>query len=186
MTTFIKSLFGTRKNDTTNTAATAENITAVTPDLNLFVDEQHPEASNKKTGNGFGRLKTFLHADYYTDGLAIGYQTHSEAGMQLYLKDLKSRFRLEANALEELLGDMILRNKKQIIDVGEMLPNIKAQLQIDIDHDEKMLEELRYQKMMSEEGEGWVSSVLYAFEKGYRKGMLDYLSLGTFSTRGIL
>jgi len=186
MTTFFKSLFNARKNGMNNAEAAVDTKPVMAPALDLFVDAQHPETSDKKPGNSFGRLKAFLNQDHYTDGLAIGFQTHSEAGMQLYLNDLKSRFRMEANALEELLGDVILKNRKQMVDVGDMLPNIKAQLQMDIDHDEKMLEELRYQKMMSAEAEGWVSSVLYAFEKGYRKGMLDFLNLGTFSTRGIL
>lgn len=129
--------------------------------------------------NSFGRVNKFLNFDHYSDGLAHGYLLHSEAGMELYIKDLKSKFRMEINALDELLRDVILSKRKKLIDLGDMLPNIKQQLELEIASDEEMRIEVKYQKMMSVEGEGWISQVLYAFEKGYRKGMLDGVNIGT-------
>ena len=59
-------------------------------------------------------------------------------------------------------------------------------LEAEIARDEAWQEELRYQKMMSVDGEGWIAQVLHNYERGYRLGMMDFLEIRTFTTRGIL
>ena len=175
-----------QKNETTTNLETAMTATMPSAPLEeLFVNEKHPEEKIPKD-NGFGRLNKFLNSNHFSDGLNQGYIIHSESGMLLYINDLKCRFRMEINALDELIREIILSKQKQLIDLGEMLPNIKDQLKLEIASDEEMREELKYQKMMSVDGESWISQVLYAFEKGYRKGMLDHFSIKEFSARGIL
>lgn len=175
-----------RNNQETNNLKTGmtENMSAPPPQ-ELFVNNLPPEVKPHDESS-FRRLKKFLNSDHFSDGLTQGYLIHSEAGIHLYISDLKSRFRMEANALDELIRDLILSKQKKLIDLGDLLPNIKGKLQLEIISDQEMREELKYQKMMSVEGEGWIAQVLYAFEKGYRKGMIDFLSINEFSTRGIL
>ena len=179
MKALLKSLFGRREN-TGNTVTISAPATLESSANNLVSEENLPKE------NSFGGLKKFLEKDHYADGLSQGYIFHSESGMQLYLNDLKSRFRMEINALDELIHDVILSKKKKIIDLGGMMPNLKEQLNLEIASDEEMRQDLKLQKELSVDGEGWVAQVLYAFEKGYRKGMLDYLNIREFSTRGIL
>lgn len=184
MKNLFKKMF--QKNETTTNLETAMPATMPTvPPQELFVNAKHPDEKIPKD-NGFGRLNKFLNYDHFSDGLTQGYLIHSEVGMQLYINDLKSRFRMEINALDELIRDLILSKQKKLIDLGDMLPNIKDQLKLEVASDIEMREELKYQKMMSVEGESWIAQVLYAFEKGYRKGMLDHININVFSTRGIL
>lgn len=179
MKALLKSLFGRREN-TGNTVTISAPATLESSANNLVSEENLPKE------NSFGGLKKFLEKDHYADGLSQGYIFHSESGMQLYLNDLKSRFRMEINALDELIHDVILSKKKKVIDLGCMMPNLKEQLNLEIASDEEMRQDFKLQKELSVDGEGWVAQVLYAFEKGYRKGMLDYLNVREFSTRGIL
>ena len=93
---------------------------------------------------------------------------------------------MEINALDELMQDVILSKRKKLIDLGNMMSNLKEQLSLEIANDEETRQNLNLQKELSVDGEGWIAQVLYAFEKGYRKGMLDYLAIREFSTKGIL
>lgn len=184
MKELFKKIF--QKNEPKANLETAMIATIPTlPPQELFVNNIHPEEQITKD-NDFGRLNKFLNYDHFSDGLTQGYLIHSEAGMQLYINDLKSRFRMEINALDELIRDLILGKQKKLIDLGDMLPNLKDQLKLEIESDMETREELKYQKMMSVEGEGWISQILYAFEKGYRKGMLDYINIKQYSSNVFL
>ena len=183
MKSFINTLFGNRKSK--------NNMESISPELQQ--DTQLETALSNIDGANYiapertsGRIKKFLSEDHISNGRAEGYAMHSEEGLQFCLKELKSRFRMEANAVDELMRDSILSKNKKIIDLGSMLPNMKEKLKLNIAADEDRRTELGEQKMMSIDGEGWISEVLYAFEKGYRKGMMDYLSIRTFTTRAIL
>lgn len=179
MKSLFKNLFGKREQAGDTDTAAAQSS------LGLSVNNLVPEENLPKE-NSFGCLKKFLDKDHYADGLTQGYLFHSESSMQLYINDLKSRFRMEINALDELMQDVILSKRKKLIDLGNMMSNLKEQLSLEIANDEETRQNLNLQKELSVDGEGWIAQVLYAFEKGYRKGMLDYLAIREFSTKGIL
>lgn len=160
-------------------------IAQAPPAQELFVNDFQPE-EKPPTEDGFSKLSKFLKYDHFSDGLSQGYLVHSEAGMQLYINELKSKFRMEINIQDELIRGRILSKRKKLIDLGNMLPNMSEQLQLDVASDEEMREELKYQKMMSVDGEGWIAQVLYAFEKGYRTGMFDYVNITEYVHKGIL
>lgn len=174
---FRKNISKMRTSDQVESATSTQHQT---PILDELTSENRPDYQTS------GRIKRFINEDHLTRGRSDGYNTHSEHDLEFGLNALKSRFRMEVNAVEELLKGSILNKNKKLIDLGGMLPNIKDKLKADLASDNEWQEELKYQKMMSVEGEGWISQVLYDYEKGFRIGMMDYLNIKTFTTRGIL
>lgn len=145
------------------------------PEKDLFIETKSPN-NEQPPAKKESAVRQFLNKNHFLDGLAAGYEMHCHDGLTIYVKELRAKFR---DAVDIVLAgfQQELANKQIILmQIGEMLPSQKQCLEVSIKQLQDLIEESKLQKVLSVDGEGWISSALDAFEKGYQKGMVDYLN----------
>lgn len=168
-----------RKESTVEATMNQQDSMPPIPEKELFIDMKEPE-ENLKPAREESEIRKFLSKNHFLEGLAAGYEMHCHDGLQIHLKVLRSNFR---DAVDRVLAGLNEELKdKQIVltQIGSLLPSQKDCLEITIKSVQGMIEEAKLQKVLSVDDEGWISSAITAFEKGYHKGMLDYLNETNF------
>ena len=172
MTIFNK-LFGKRS---ANTEAAAIKDIGV-PEAELFIQQEIP--SDKDAGKKM-RKDIFGEREFYLEGRRAGYATHSADGIELFLAEIRASFR---KALEED-KETLLRDQTDIqmclIQIGDMLPSKKQCLELKMKLLSNKIDEYTLQQTISVDDEGFISSFIHDFRRGYRQGIEDYFEQNLF------
>jgi hypothetical protein len=153
------------------------------PSQNLFVASEPPALIPENNGS---IIKQFLHQDHYSAGLVAGFNMHSQEDLSFQKNCLKCNFQHTLSSLQEQMQDELLDKSKKLIQIGDLLPTQKQLLGLEIRDINDKLEKMNIQKALSVDGEGWISGTLNDFERGYKKGLQDFITERTFLTRNLI
>lgn len=144
------------------------------PSQSLFIETEAPvPVSEKKREDA---ITLFLEENHFAAGLYAGYNLHCHDGLKIHLGQLRARFREAVDSLTGSLEKLVIEKEMIQIQIGDMMPSQKQCLDVSIDLDKKTIEEAKFQKVLSIDDEGWISSAVNSFKLGYQKGMMDYFN----------
>jgi hypothetical protein len=186
MTNFISRFFQKNTQASMNTSTNPIPETIQGPPASLFVDLVPPtqELNIKKVQTN--EVRDFLNKNHFLNGRSMGYQLHCHDGLDDYLSAIRTEFREAADQLIAHLSHELLQCKMTLNEMGDMLPSLRQNLQLSIEQIQNNIEEVRLQKVLSADDEGWVASAVRAFTRGYKQGLHDYMSEKDFMPAALL
>jgi hypothetical protein len=144
------------------------------PDATLFLESEPPE---EKNGHELpSEVTAFLNENHFSAGLSAGYQLHCHDGLLFHLIDMRTRFRRCADYQIVDLQNQIFDKEMIGIQLGDLLPSQKHCLELSLDRNRQQIEEVKKQKELSVDDEGWISGAVSSFKLGFQKGMIDYFN----------
>lgn len=162
----FKNIFGKR--------AGQQELLIPAPSQKLFVETEPPTVGSENKQEK--AIAIFLDENHFAAGLYAGYHLHCHDGLKIHLGQLRARFREAVDALTGGLEKLVIEKEMIQIQIGDMMPSQKQCLDVSIDQDKKTIEEAKFQKVLSIDDEGWISSAVSSFKLGYQKGMMDYFN----------
>jgi hypothetical protein len=185
---FIKSFLGQFSNANQSTIDTAISEPAMLtpmPSEALFTDMNapHAEDSNRKEVKPIGE---FLSSDFKHEGRMAGYEHHNLQYLSIGIQELRARFRGACDKHIQVLENDLIEVKTLFIQVGDALPSEQQILQLRIDKINSNVEEIRLQKMLSVENEGFISEAVQSYTHGFHQGLRDYVNESKFNSHDIV
>ena len=196
MTNFFKSIFGKRSNATTSitdsSTATMQSMPLATepqeyvPSHELFVDSTPPSRTSPELAKSEKPVKAFLDCNHEHQGRVAGYESHAHDMLPMYKAELQTSFRAALERMIQLAEIDLLGIRTQVNEVGDAIPSMKQNLELRIQLLQSNIDEMRMQKILSVDDEGWIALAVQSFTKGFRLGMQDYFQENNFGDFSVL
>ncbi|RZJ87824.1 MAG: hypothetical protein EOO20_15175 [Chryseobacterium sp.] len=136
-------------------------------------NDSNPSATGQES---HGHTRRFLDKDHFSEGCVQGYKLHCQDGLDMYTQMLKTQFCLCIDYDIAATGNDLLEEKVSHVELGELLPGLSKTLELRMEHNKGMIEEMKLQKMLSIDSEGWFSTVALTFKSGFNQGLIDFLT----------
>lgn len=158
----------------------------IEPSMDLFADFNSPNNDISDDKKPEKPVKEFLDRDFENQGRRAGYEYHVHDMLPIFLSDIRSSFRASLERMIQIVELDLLGIQTQKNELGDAIPSMCENLKLRIKLLESNIEEMRMQKILSVDDEGWISPTIQAFTIGYRLGMHDYFQEKSFSDFSIL
>lgn len=181
MRNMFSKLFGSKINkvETGSTSIPPINEESLLTDTHiareLFVEDEHPSASESKKRINQTVVNAFLQTDHYSYGVEEGYKQHSAEFMRKQVNAMASTFRRLLYEESEEHRRKITELKMNLAQIGEQFPEIKQQLLLRIEEHQSKIDFYLIEGQNSIELDGLIGSPVKAYEAGYEVGLKQYL-----------
>jgi hypothetical protein len=185
---FFKSLttqFSSAKQAPLVTPTDSVGVLNSMPSETLFVEQQPPVFYAEKPIE-VKPIRDFLNQNFNSQGRKAGYEFHNMEYMNMHIQDLRSRFRSACDAHIQVLENDLMEVKTLHIQIGDALPSEQAILQLRIDKIKSNMEEIRLQKVLSVDNEGFISEAVQAYITGFHQGFSDYVAEVKFGSHDLM
>lgn len=156
------------------------------PSQDIFADYKPPISYNPNDIKLEKPVKVFLDHNYEQKGRVAGFESHAHDMLPIYKAELQSSFRASLELMIQLTEIDLLGIRTQLNEVGDAIPSIKQNLELRIQLIQSNIEEMRMQKILSVDDEGWIAPVIQSFTKGFRLGMFDYFQEKSFTDFSVI
>lgn len=175
----LKNLFGNNtKTENTNTTVleAVEDSKTNIPTMDLFVDNEVPQALSPEKPIARGSISTFLDKNYKGMGINDGYEYHSNETLEVGKRKIKSEFQLIIDQMIEAKSERRLQLRMMLVNVEIISDETARNLNLTIDELNDSLALLKNQKELSALNEGWVMNAIHGYHQGFVQGLNDYVA----------
>lgn len=168
----FKSIFG-KNNNNSQIAAANNDVTNYSDKIleKIFVDENPPEAVKEETSKPESKIQIFLKQDYKAMGWKDGYEHGTQELFEVVCKELKSEFLLMLDEVIEEKKMIISKMTVKLIEIGSISETTNSLLKQQLEEVRESINELKNQKLLSVDEEGWVMKVIHSYNDGFKRGL---------------
>jgi hypothetical protein len=148
-----------------------ENI----PPVDLFIDNEVPQAEQQVAVETQNKITVFLNRNYHSMGTNDGYEYHSQEILEIGKRKIRAEFQLIIDqSIQEKFGTR-LQIKNLIVDVNMISDDARQRLENTVEELNSSILILEKQKELSAESEGWVMNAVHSYHQGFVQGLNDYI-----------
>lgn len=155
------------------TSSTADFDPEGTPLHELFVDHDAPfKGRSTVASQPRNIIKDFIQKDYRQMGYKDGFEYHTERELQNGIRKIKADYLLVIDQAIDEKNSLLVKFKNKAYDVGGL--DVSKKIQNEIIRCEDLLEDLKAQKELSVDDEGWVATAIHSYRRGFVSGLNDW------------
>lgn len=168
----FKSIFG-KNNNNSQLSAVNDDVSEYSDKIleKIFVDENPPEAVKEENSKPESKILIFLNQDYKAMGWKDGYEHGTQELFDVVCKELKSEFLLMLDEVIEEKKMIISKMTVKLIEIGNISETTNSMLKQQLEEVRESINELKNQKMLSAEDEGWVMKIIHSYNDGFKRGL---------------
>ena len=141
----------------------------------LFQDEMPPLPESIISEMKSTNVATFLNCNYFSLGLADGYEYHSHDMLMLAKRKIKADFIICLDKAIEMQQFLRLKIKNSMVGLSQ-IDEVRIKLENKLYENEESIGNLKTQKELSVDDNGWVMAAIHDYHKGFIRGINDWLS----------
>lgn len=195
MTNFFNFLLGKRRQPLTETAApSADTLEApVLPDTSvppadLMVDYLPPVAQPDTSAAGISvprPMADFLNRRHDLAGRSAGYSSGRHDMLPVGLSELRAGFMSALTREIDHVSVQLMQERQRLARSGDLLPSLRAEIEEGLRFLNEDLEELRLQRILSVDEEGWFGPCAQVYRSGFMYGLQEKSQEQAFVRRGL-
>lgn len=165
----FKSIFGKNRINESNKNVDVQNDILE----NLFIDNEPPLKNRGEVENeSYLTIKDFLNRDFFNEGKTDGYNYGTQERCDNKIKLIKANFLLELDKIIDEKNNVIQKIELRKNEIGNLSPVAIINLDLIKNNLQKIIDELKIQKELSVDNEGWIMNALHAYKLGFNEGLL--------------